>query len=61
MTWDVGAYEYQGVVPPIPTPPIGVKILVVGKEKNVKVTKRKTNSSTQVLITVNKDTTVVVE
>lgn len=63
MTWDIGAFEYQGStpVPPDPIPPSNaLKVAISGKEKNVKITRRKTNSSLTVQMTVNKDTTVVI-
>lgn len=61
MTWDIGAIEYLAITPAPPLPLPGIKIRIVGKETNVKITKRKGNISRDVLITVNKDTIVVLE
>ena len=66
MSWDIGAFERNATAPvpppppptPAPTDDIYIRLKPGGRLNNVKITRRKTNISHDVLITVNKDTTV---
>lgn len=70
--WDIGAIQYASVAPepvptpaPTPTPVPGPQEITVkighGKLKQLKITRRKGDSSEQMFITVNNSTVVKVE
>lgn len=63
--FDIGAYTSKSTVtppiPPVPELDVYVKLKIGGKLKNVKVTRRKTDSGVDALLTINKSTVLKVE